>query len=62
VPDRKVAVHSLRHSLKDTLRRARVQEPYIDMTLGHCDGATKERYGSDEARLELVATAMRAEM
>lgn len=59
VADRKVTVHSLRHTLKDKLVRADVPEAVQNMILGHSSGAVSEAYGGPEARLEAAARALR---
>lgn len=59
VSDEKVTVHSLRHSMKDRLRLAGVEPGTIDDILGHSSGRVSERYGGDEARLELTTAAMK---
>lgn len=59
VADRKVTVHSLRHSMKDRLRLAGVEPGAIDEILGHSSGKVSERYGGDEARLEVITAAMK---
>ncbi|MDX0105575.1 tyrosine-type recombinase/integrase [Sinorhizobium meliloti] len=59
VTDEKVTVHSLRHSLKDRLRLAGVEPGTIDDILGHSSGKVSERYGGDEARLEVTTVAMK---
>ncbi|MER8808355.1 tyrosine-type recombinase/integrase [Mesorhizobium australicum] len=59
VTDRKVTVHSLRHTLKDKLVRADVPEAVQNMILGHSSGAVSEAYGGPEARLEVTTRALR---
>ncbi|MBZ9772901.1 site-specific integrase [Mesorhizobium sp. CO1-1-8] len=59
VADRKVTVHSLRHTLKDKLVRADVPEAVQNMILGHSSGAVSEAYGGPEARLEVATRALR---
>ncbi|CDX41262.1 Site-specific recombinase [Mesorhizobium sp. ORS 3359] len=59
VTDRKVTVHSLRHTLKDKLVKADVAEAVQNMILGHSSGAVSEAYGGPEARLEVATRAMR---
>jgi len=59
VTDEKVTVHSLRHSMKDKLRLAGVEPGTIDDILGHSSGKVSERYGGDEAKLELTTAALR---
>ncbi|RWA58134.1 site-specific integrase [Mesorhizobium sp.] len=59
VTDRKVTVHSLRHTLKDKLVKADVPEALQNMILGHSSGAVSEAYGGPEARLEAATRALR---
>ncbi|MBZ9851219.1 tyrosine-type recombinase/integrase [Mesorhizobium sp. CA14] len=59
VKDRKAAVHSLRHNMKDRLRVGGVPKATQDMILGHASGGVGETYGSDEARLRVAMEAMR---
>ncbi|CDX34262.1 Phage integrase [Mesorhizobium sp. SOD10] len=59
VKDRKATVHSLRHTLKDSLRVAGVPKDTQDMILGHASGGVGETYGSDEARLRVATDAMK---
>lgn len=59
VADKKVTVHSLRHSMKDRLRLAGVETGTIDDVLGHSSGRVSERYGGDEARLEVATVAIK---
>ncbi|PBC22143.1 integrase [Mesorhizobium sp. WSM4311] len=59
VADRKVTVHSLRHTLKDRLVKADVPEAVQNMILGHSSGAVSEAYGGPEARLEAATRALR---
>lgn len=58
VTDRKVTVHSLRHTLKDRLVKADVPEAVQNMILGHSSGAVSEAYGGPEARLEVAMRAL----
>jgi integrase len=57
--DEKVTVHSLRHNMKDRLRIAGVEAETIDAILGHSSGKVGDRYGGDEARLEVATVAMK---
>lgn len=59
VADPKVVVHSLRHNMKDRLRRAKVPKVEQDLILGHTMGGVGENYGGDEERLEMATEAMR---
>ena len=59
VDDRKVSTHSLRHNMKDRLRKARVPKVEQDLILGHTMGGVGESYGGDEALLEVATSAMR---
>ncbi|RVH78039.1 hypothetical protein CN204_30075 [Sinorhizobium meliloti] len=56
--DEKVTVHSLRHNMKDRLRVAGVEAETADAILGHSSGKVGDRYGGDEARLEVAFRAM----
>ncbi|MBU0583021.1 MAG: tyrosine-type recombinase/integrase [Alphaproteobacteria bacterium] len=58
--NRKVVVHSLRHLMEDRLIRARVPKDVRDMVLGHSSGDMGERYGSQQARLEVAYDAVKA--
>lgn len=58
VTDRKITVHSLRHTMKDKLRLGSVEAGTIDDILGHSSGKVSERYGGDDARLELGRAAL----
>ncbi|ESX47243.1 tyrosine-type recombinase/integrase [Mesorhizobium sp. C416B] len=57
--DRKKVVHSLRHNMKDTLRRGDVDRDKQNLILGHTLGGDGESYGGPEARLEDATRAMR---
>ena len=57
--DTKVVVHSLRHNMKDRLRKAKVAKLDQDLILGHSMGGVGEDYGGDEVRLEVATAAMR---
>lgn len=46
IVDKKKTVHSLRHSMKDKLRNAGVQEELAKAIMGHSDGSVASRYGS----------------
>ncbi|WP_256754206.1 tyrosine-type recombinase/integrase [Mesorhizobium sp. Mes31] len=59
VADRKVTVHSLRHTIKDKLIKADVSENVQNMILGQSSGAVSEAYGGPEARLEAATRALR---
>ena len=59
VDDPKVSTHSLRHNMKDRLRKAGVSKIDQDLILGHTMGGIGEAYGGDEARLEVAAAAMK---
>jgi integrase len=58
--DTKIGNHSLRHTMKDRLIRARVNDTEQNLLLGHLVGGEGRRYGSDYARLEAVAGALKA--
>ena len=57
--DPKVVVHSLRHNMKDRLRKAKVSKIEQDLILGHTMGGVAESYGGDQVRLEVAFEAMR---
>ena len=59
VSDPKVQTHSLRHNMKDRLRKAGVAKVDQDLILGHTMGGIGEDYGGDEARLVVATKAMR---
>ena len=59
VDDPKVSTHSLRHNMKDRLRKAGVSKIDQDLILGHTMAGIGEAYGGDEARLEVAAAAMK---
>ena len=46
IKDPKKSIHSLRHSMKDKLRNAGVQEELAKAIMGHSDGSVASRYGS----------------
>lgn len=58
--DRKIVVHSLRHTMEDRLISANVSEFDRNLVLGHTQGTMGERYGGAEARLEAATRAMEA--
>lgn len=58
--DPKIVVHSLRHTMKDRLIRARVSDAEQDLVLGHSNGNMGERYGGPDARLEVAHAAVKA--
>lgn len=58
--DERIVVHSLRHTMKDNLIRARVSDADQDLVLGHSRGGMGERYGGPDARLEVAAAAVKA--
>ncbi|MCJ7994592.1 hypothetical protein JXZ79_08185 [Rhizobium cremeum] len=58
--DDKIVVHSLRHTMKDRMIRARVSDGDQDLVLGHSRGGMGERYGGPDARLEVAAGAVKA--
>lgn len=58
--DKKIVVHSLRHTMEDRLIRARIDEFDRNLVLGHSSGGMSERYGGPEARLEAAERALRA--
>lgn len=60
VDDPKIVVHSLRHSMEDSLIRANVSEFDRNLVLGHSQGGMGERYGGAAARLEAAARALKA--
>ena len=57
--DPKVVVHSLRHLMKDRLRRAKVTPMDQNLILGHSMGGIGETYGGEEERLAAAMEAMR---
>ncbi|TIL87718.1 MAG: hypothetical protein E5Y68_02480 [Mesorhizobium sp.] len=59
VADRKVTVHSLRHSMTDRIRLSGASTAEEYLILGRSTGAVGEAYGGDEARLEVATKAMR---
>jgi integrase len=59
VPDPKVVVHSLRHTMEDRLIEAEVPKDQRDLILGHSRGKQGETYGGPEARLKVAAKALR---
>ncbi|WP_237358356.1 tyrosine-type recombinase/integrase [Rhizobium sp. N731] len=58
VPDPKVTVHSLRHSMQDRMIRAGISEHDRHLILGHAVNGEANRYGSDDARLLAVTRSM----
>ena len=57
ISDNKKTIHSLRHSMKDALRNAGVEEALQKEILGHADGSVASRYGSGYS-LESMRTAL----
>lgn len=57
--DPKAVNNSLRHNMKDTLRKAGVDKHEQDLILGHTLGGVGERYGGPEGRLVVATRAMR---
>jgi integrase len=58
--DPKIAVHSLRHNMKDRLLRARASEYDRNMVLGHMNRGEGDRYGGPDARLEVAEAVLRS--
>ena len=56
----RIVIHSLRHTMKDRLIRARVGDADQDLVLGHSRGGMGERYGGPDARLEVTHAAVKA--
>ena len=46
VKDKKKFIHSLRHSMKDSLSNSGCPEELAKALLGHSDGSVASRYGS----------------
>ncbi|WP_156936358.1 tyrosine-type recombinase/integrase [Mesorhizobium sp. LNJC394B00] len=57
--DPKAVTNSLRHNMKDMLRRADVDKHKQDLILGHTLSGVGERYGGPDVRLEVATKAMR---
>ena len=55
--DRRHTVHSLRHNMKDLMRKAGIEKTTQDMVLGHSSGDIGEDYGGDEGRLASLRVA-----
>jgi integrase len=54
-PDKRMVIHSLRHSFKDKMRIAGVPKEVQDNILGHSSGSVGENtYGSQLAKLEVA--------
>ncbi|MER9699882.1 tyrosine-type recombinase/integrase [Mesorhizobium sp. M0146] len=62
VADKKVTVHSLRHSMTDRIRLSGASTAEEYLILGRSTGAVGEAYGGDEARLEVATKAMQKAM
>ncbi len=58
--DPKIGNHSLRHTMKDRLIRARVSQAEQNLLLGHFSKGEGDRYGGPYARLEAVEKALKA--
>ena len=58
VSDKKVTNHSLRHRMADRLLTAGVENGIKNMIGGWSEGNVSERYGGDDARLEVATKAM----
>lgn len=56
--DPKHVVHSLRHSMKDSLRLAGVEKTVQDLILGHASPSIGETYGGEEVRLQVAHRAL----
>jgi integrase len=57
VKDPKKTLHSLRHSMKDSLRNSGCPEELAKSLLGHSDGSVASRYGSGYT-LEVMREAL----
>nr|WP_281410218.1 tyrosine-type recombinase/integrase [Rhizobium leguminosarum] len=58
ITDKKVTVHSLRHTMADKLRTAGVSAADRELVLGHSSGKIGDNYGGDEARLRVATEAL----
>ena len=59
--DPKVVAHSLRHNMKDKLRKPKVRKVEQDLILGHTMGGRgRGKHGGDEMRLEMAYGAMKS--
>lgn len=58
--DRKVVIHSLRHTMEDRLIVAKVSDFDRNLVLGHSQRGMADRYGGAEARLEAAYRAVKA--
>lgn len=59
IAERKVTVHSTRHTMEDRMIRAEVDEYDRNLVLGHSRRGQGDRYGSDDARLEATTRALK---
>ncbi|WP_017960179.1 tyrosine-type recombinase/integrase [Rhizobium leguminosarum] len=59
VTDKKVTVHSLRHTMADKLRTAGVSAADRELVLGHASGKIGDNYGGDDARLKVATQALK---
>lgn len=57
--DKLARVHSLRHNMKDKLKRAEVEDGLQSLVLGHALEGEGKRYGGPEERLRDATRAMR---
>ena len=57
--DKRHTTHSLRHNMKDKLRRAGVDKAGQDLVLGHASQSVGEGYGGAEGRLDAAYRALK---
>lgn len=57
---RRHKIHSLRHGMKDTMRKAGVDKGAQDVVLGHDSGNIGETYAGDEGDLAVTFRALLA--
>lgn len=58
--DKRHKVHSLRHGMKDQMRKAGVDKASQDVVLGHATGSIGETYGGEEGLLAVALRALQA--
>lgn len=59
-PDKRHRVHSLRHGMKDRMRKAGVDKVSQDIVLGHAPANIGETYGGEEGLLAVALRALKA--
>ncbi|PTV94270.1 site-specific recombinase XerD [Rhodobacter aestuarii] len=58
--DPRHVINSLRHNMKDDLKLGGAEKVVQDLVLGHTSDSVGERYGGEDARLEVARRALKA--